>query len=216
MGYLEIIGYKDDAFQSKIDSYTALINPDKYTQNFEISFNEEQGIGTSNASIKYKKSAPQGVSFELIFDGTGILSSARTDVKKEIDTFKKIAYEYNGDIHKPNYLKLIWGNGLNFQCQLTSLSLNYTLFKSDGTPLRAKASVSFKEFQNPKKIAAEAKQGSPDMTHEWVVRAGDSLPQLTQQIYGDSSQYLKVAAFNKLANFRYLIPGTILYFPPLV
>jgi LysM repeat protein len=216
MNLLEITGYKDDAFQSKIDSYTALINPDKYTQNYEIHFNEEQGIGTSNASIKYKKSAPQGVSFELIFDGTGILSSDRTDVKSEIETFKKIAYEYNGDIHKPNYLQLIWGKGLNFKCQLTSLSLNYTLFKSDGTPLRAKASVSFKEFQNPKKIAAEEKKKSPDMTHEWVVRAGDSLPQLAQQIYGDSSQYLKVASFNKLANFRYLIPGTTLYFPPLV
>ncbi|MCE2995301.1 MAG: LysM peptidoglycan-binding domain-containing protein [Cyclobacteriaceae bacterium] len=214
--YLTLIGYKDNAFSNKIDSYRALINPDKYTQSYEIAFNEEQGIGTSNASIKYKKSAPQGVNFELIFDGTGILSSSRTDVQSEITKLKKIAYDYNGDIHKPNYLKLIWGKGLSFPCQLTSLSINYTLFKSDGSPLRAKASVSFKEYQNPKKVAAHADAKSPDMTHEWMVRVGDNLPMLSHKIYGDSSQYLKVAAFNKLDNFRYLVPGTTIYFPPLI
>jgi hypothetical protein len=214
--YLRLIGYKDSAFSNEIDSYRALINPDKYTQNYEIAFNEEQGIGTSNASIKYKESRPQGVSFELIFDGTGILSSSRTDVQSEITKLKKIAYDYNGDIHKPNYLKIIWGRGLSFRCQLTSLSINYTLFKSDGSPLRAKASISCKEYQNPKNVAAHADAKSPDVTHEWLVRLGDNLPMLSHKIYGDSSQYLKVAAFNKLDNFRYLVPGTTIYFPPLI
>ncbi len=214
--YLTIKGYKDNTFSSVTGSYRALINPDKYTHNYEISFNDEQGLGTPNASIKYKKSPPQGLNFELIFDGTGILSSSRTDVSADIASFKKIVYDYNGDIHKPNYVKLIWGKGMNFKCQLTSLSFNYTLFKVDGSPLRAKASVSFKEYQNPTQNAATADNGSPDMTHEWIVKAGDTLPALSSKIYGDSSHYLKVAAYNKLENFRYLRPGTTIYFPPLI
>lgn len=214
--YLTLVGYKDNAFSSKIGSYRALINPDKYTHRYEIAFNEEQGIGTSNASIKYKKTPPQGLDFELIFDGTGVLSNARTDVVADINSFKKIVYDYNGDIHKPNYVKLIWGKGMNFRSQLTSLSLNYTMFRADGSPLRARATVSFKEYQNPTQITANAANGSPDMTHEWLVKAGDTLPALSSQIYGDCSHYLKVAAYNKLDNFRYLKPGTTLYFPPLI
>lgn len=214
--YLTIQGYQDKSFSSQTGTYKALINPDKYTQTYEIAFNDEQGIGTSNASIKYKKSAPQGLNFELLFDGTGVISPSRTDVMKEIDDFKKIVYQYNGEIHKPNYIKLVWGKGMNFKCQLTSLSLNYTLFKVDGTPLRAKAQVSFKEYQSPTQVAANADDQSPDMTHEWIVKAGDTLPALTTRVYGDSRYYLQVAAYNSLDNFRYLKPGTTLYFPPLV
>lgn len=213
--YLKLVGYSDNAFSKMIGTYQALINPDKYTHNFEIVFNDEQGSGTPNATIKYKKSTPQGLSFELIFDGTGILSSTRTDVLSDIENFKKIVYQYNGDIHKPNYIQLTWGDALNFTCQLTSLSINYTMFKSDGSPLRAKASVSFKQYQSPTQVTTNAGNNSPDMTHEIVIKAGDTLPALSYNVYGDSSQYLKVAAFNKLDNFRYLMPGTKVYFPPL-
>lgn len=214
--YLTLVGYKDNAFSSKIGAYRALINPDKYTQNFKIVLNEEQGIGTPMASSKYHKTPPQDLSFEFIFDGTGVLSSTRTDVVSDLNNFKKIAYDYNGEIHKPNYLKLIWGKGMRFQCQLTSLSINFTMFKSDGSPLRAKASASFKEYLNPTQVAANADDQSPDMTHERIIKVGDNLPAMVKEIYGDSSYYLKIASFNKLDNFRSLVPGSKIYFPPLV
>ncbi|MFZ6010891.1 MAG: CIS tube protein [Bacteroidota bacterium] len=214
--YLTLVGYKDKTFKSKIGAYRALINPDKYSQRYEIKFDDEQGIGTSNATLKYKRTTPPGLDFELIFDGTGVLSTSRTDVLSDINNFKKVVYTYNGDIHKPNYIKLIWGKGLSFQCQLTSLSFNYTLFKTDGSPLRARATASFKEYQNPNQVAAHADDESPDMTHEHVVIAGDTLPGLTQKMYGSSTHYLQVASYNKLENFRQLVPGTKLLFPPLI
>lgn len=214
--YLTIVGYKDNAFGTKVGSYRALINPDKYTQNFHVEYNFEQGLGTPNSSIKFKYSPPSDISFELLFDGTGVISQSRTDVQTEIENFKKIVYDYNGEIHSPNYLKLIWGSGLSFQCRLTSLSFNYTLFRSDGTPLRAKGNVSFKNYVSPKQVKTDSDNQSPDMTHERTVRAGDTLPTLTKEIYGDNSHYLKVAAYNKLSNFRYLVPGSVIYFPPLV
>jgi hypothetical protein len=213
--FLTLIGYKDNAMTSQVGTYKALINPDRYSQRYEIHFNEEQGSGTSNATLKYKKTSPPGLDFELLFDGTGVLSASRTDVQGDITNFKNVAYYYNGTIHKPNYLRLTWGKGLRFQCQLTTLSFTYTLFKSDGTPLRAKANVSFKEYQTPAQVAANADNESPDMTHECIVKAGDTLPALTYSIYGDSKYYLDVAAYNKLDNFRQLLPGTKVLFPPL-
>jgi nucleoid-associated protein YgaU len=214
--YLTVVGYSDRDFGTKIGSYRALVNPDKYTENCEIHFDRRQSPGTPNTALKFLKATPKNLNIELLFDGTGILSPNRTDVPADIDSFKKIAYTYNGGIHKPNYLKVIWGKGIRFQCQLTTLTINYTMFRSDGTPLRARATVAFKEYQSPKEICAKTNNSSPDMTHECIVKAGDTLPALTNRIYGDSSHYLKVAAYNKLDSFRYLVPGTTLYFPPLV
>ena len=48
-----------------------------------------------------------------------------------------------------------------------------------------------------------------------TVIAGDTLDRLCHRIYGDPRYYLQVAEANKLGNFRKLVPGTTLVFPPL-
>ncbi len=212
--YLSITAYKDKSFNSKVGTYTVMINPEKYSHTYSVDYSEKQGQGTPDATIKYHKSTPQTISFELVFDATGVVSTSRTDLVSEVNNFKKLAYDYNGDIHSPNYLELNWGEALSFQCRLTSLAINYTLFKPDGTPLRARANVSFKEYQDPEK-ADSASATSPDLTHLVTVIAGDTLPALTYRVYGDSAYYLQVARFNQLDNFRNLTPGTQIQFPPL-
>lgn len=209
---LTIVGYKDEGFSSKVGAYTAMINPASYTQSYGISYNVEQGQGTPDASIKYDKSTPSTMSFELIFDATGVVNPKRTDLSKEIKSLKNIAYDYNGSIHSPNYLKVIWGKAMVYKCRLTSMKINYTLFKSDGSPLRAKVNVDFKEFQTP---SAALDKNSPDMTHVKTVVAGDLLPSLVYDIYQDDSHLLKVAEYNKLDSLLALNPGDKMYFPPL-
>ena len=54
----------------------------------------------------------------------------------------------------------------------------------------------------------------PDLTHIRVVKEGDTLPSMANDIYGDFSYYLEVAKANNLQDFRNLIPGQKLYFPP--
>ncbi|HEU6454372.1 MAG TPA: peptidoglycan-binding protein, partial [Roseateles sp.] len=62
---------------------------------------------------------------------------------------------------------------------------------------------------------AMAQDQSPDLTHKRVVKAGDRLPLLCNEIYGTPHLYLQVAAANGLDDFRNLAPGTQLFFPPL-
>jgi len=216
LSYLTIEAYKDSKFNNKIDSYKVMINPETYTQNYAVEYSKRQASGRSDTSIKYDKSLPQDLSFDLIFDGTGVVDPKRTGLASEIKKFKDIVYTYNGSIHKPNYLKLIWGNNTIFRCHLTSMSINYKLFRPNGSPLRAEVKVSFKNYEDPDAIASQEKKQSPDMTHVVTIVAGDTLPALTYKVYGDSSSYLKVARFNELENFRNLKPGTQLTFPPLI
>lgn len=209
---MTVVGYKDENFSSKVGAYTAMLNPETYSQNFDVQYNVEQGQGTPDATIKYEKSTPSTVNFDLIFDATGVVNSKRTNLASEISKFKKVVYDYNGNIHSPNYLKLIWGKAMLYKCRLTSLKINYTLFKPDGSPLRAKLTVAFKEFQTP---SAALDKNSPDMTHVKTVVAGDLLPSLVYDVYRDESHILKVAEHNKLDSILHLSPGSKLYFPPL-
>jgi len=214
--YLTIEGYKDCKFQSKVGTYQVLINPEKYAEQRTVEYSKQQAQGEPGTSVRYTKSLPANISFDLIFDATGVVDPKRTDLAKEIKQFKDLTYEYNGSIHGTNYLKLSWGSNLTFQCRLESLSLEYTLFAPSGNPLRATAKVSFVEYQNPTQIQNEAQKSSPDMTHLITVVAGDTLPALCYQVYGSTEYFTQVAQYNKLYNYRNLTPGATLQFPPLV
>jgi nucleoid-associated protein YgaU len=60
-----------------------------------------------------------------------------------------------------------------------------------------------------------AQDESPDLTHIRLVKAGDTLPEMCFNIYGDPRYYLDVARQNRLDNFRKLEPGTRIFFPPI-
>ena len=61
-------------------------------------------------------------------------------MQKKVESFQKVT-GYNGDIHRPNYLKVAWGRIQIKRCVLKSASIVYKLFKPSGVPLRAVAST---------------------------------------------------------------------------
>lgn len=219
---MKIIAYSDDTFQTPEGEMSVYINPSQYTHEYSICYNTVQAQGSPGGSPQYNKTLPDVVKFELVFDGTGVVPSALPGVlpflsdgiKSQVDGFLALAFHYNGSIHSPNYLQLSWGT-LAFRCRLSDLKLTYTLFKPDGTPLRARADATFKEYINPKQLAKKANSSSPDLSHVVTVKAGDTLPWLCFTIYGSSVYYIHVARVNGLTDFRSLAPGLQLLFPPL-
>ena len=88
------------------------------------------------------------------------------------------------------------------------------MFRPDGSPLRAIINATFTEVLSQPAAQGEDKKSSPDLTHIRVVKEGDTLPSMANDIYGDFSYYLEVAKANNLQDFRNLMPGQKLYFPP--
>lgn len=198
-------------------SYEALINPETYTQEFKLKFSDDaQGQGTSGQQLKYEYTAPEEMTFDFLFDNTGIIDgNPRDSVAEEIAEFKAVLVEYQGDAHEPRHFKLVWGENSIFKGRVTELSITYKLFLPDGTPTRAVAKVKFKASIEDVKRAAQEDKSSPDLTHVRVVTAGDTLPLMCHRIYGDPAYHLAVAEVNRLENPRRLVPGTRLVFPPL-
>jgi hypothetical protein len=217
MGKLEkvvVTGYSDDRFSATAGSYTLRINPATFTQSAKTTYSPNRTTDTAGRIMRYVTIEPQTVSFEFYLDATGVIEGIDS-VADEIAKFKKVAYDYNGSIHSPNYLHVVWGRALDFKCRLTSADVEYLLFDPDGTPLRAKVKASLVEFVSAAELARRANKSSPDLSLARVAVAGDSLPLMCFRIYGDSRYYLEVARYNGFIDFRNLQPGTRVLFPPL-
>lgn len=219
---MTITAYTDPGFTAKApgtNPFVVWINPSSYSYTRKIAYNDRQAQGSAGPSPEFNRVGDEDISFELIFDATGVIpvptgQSYANGVTDAINQFIGLVATLKGSIHSPNYLILGWAQ-LQFQCVLTNLKIDYTLFSPSGVPLRARMSVDFKSYTSEAMLSKGTPKSSPDLTHVVTVLSGDTLPALCYKIYGDSGYYSKVARYNGLSGFRQLKPGTELLFPPL-
>ncbi|HEX8113619.1 MAG TPA: hypothetical protein VF516_38070 [Kofleriaceae bacterium] len=211
----------DDVARGKrpVLEFEAMFNPASYSQTYAIQWARQQGINSTGAELGYARSLPGELALDLVVDGTGVneigvLAATRKTVSERVQELIDVTFNYNGAIHQANYLLVTWGK-LSFSCRLASLTVNYTRFDRDGTPLRAELKVALVSDESAKKLAKEKQATSPDLTHARIVKSGDTLPLLTKAIYGSSARYLDVARYNDLDDFRNLPAGLEIVFPPL-
>lgn len=197
-------------------TFKVMLNPEGYSRKWDIVYNDEQAIGETGKDKKFSKMGTAKLTLKkIVLDGTGVVAPTGPGVDQRIENLKKTVYSYDGKSHEPSRVKVSWGS-LMFYGRLTSLSIDYTLFKPDGTPLRAEVAMEFENSICPTTAKLKANSSSPDLTHLVEVGAGDTLPLLCQRIYGDVAYYPDVAKINNLPGLIRLQPGTTLRFPPLV
>jgi LysM repeat protein len=216
---LTIGTYKDSDYQKRIKAgaFKAFINPTGFSMTYKTKHNTEQAEGAPKANLGFIASPPSDLQLEFLFDGTGVTEAnsgnklinkiaeklgkgkafAKTAVKDQINAFYKATGELDGTIHKPYNVILNWGD-FEFKGTLSEFTIEYKLFNNEGQPLRAIGKAKFSESISPELAAKEAKKESPDLTHKRTVKAGDTLPLITESIYGDSKYYLEVAKVNNI------------------
>jgi Contractile injection system tube protein len=215
---LRILAFKSPDYEPPSHAtFTAYVNPTEIALSSELEWDAKGGAGTTGSRMNFKKRKPGDLSLSFFLDGTGanlLPNGERPDVQKMIREFQDVT-EYNGEIHRPNYLKVMWGTLAVKRCVLKSATITYKLFAPSGIPLRAVIAATFTDNSDDKTRVALAADQSADLTHARIVRAGDTLPSLCHEVYGDPRLYLEVAAANGLDDFRQLEPGSELIFPPL-
>jgi len=196
--------------------FEALINPETYTLEYKVKTSDGQGQGTSGAQIKFEYTLPEELTFDFLFDNTGLIDGqANPDgVADDVHVFRDLLTKYQGDSHEPYHLKLVWGN-LIFKGRAIEVGITYKLFNPDGQPIRAVVRAKFKGSIEDKKRAALEDRTSADLTHRRAVRPGDTLPFMCFEVYGDPRHYLFVADFNQIDDVRGLTVGAPIRFPPL-
>lgn len=213
---MRLVAYSDENYNSKVSEYVVMLNPESLKWGRSIEYNDEQPIDSSAPSQKYKQTKGEKLSFDITIDCSGVVDSSRVDLPTEMTNLSSVVYDYNGKIHRPNFVAIYWGKGLSFQGILTSFDTSFTYFRPDGTALRAKVSLAFTSYIDTKLRAKEDGDESPDITHLVNIVEGDTLPQISQNIFNSPDYYIQLARFNGLNKFRQLKPGTQLIVPPLL
>lgn len=216
-GYLKA-GKEGTGESDKVDFITQ-INPSSLILSKKINRNkDEKPHGKQNISTVGSVEADQ-LKFELIFDSTGVINDERSDVKyvqEKIQELEKVVYDFQSDSHQSNFVEIKWGKHFLFRGHLISISINYTLFDSNGDALRAKVNLSFDGFIPPAKFEKDKSFASSDMSHIKFPNQSNTITQYCSEIYGDPKYVIQIAQYNQLVNFRKLQAGQRLEFPPLI
>jgi hypothetical protein len=110
------------------------------------------GGGSSPLEVEFTGAEGRSLTIEMLFDGYEKDGGRAVDVRSQVDLLTKLATvrmpdSNNEQERRPHHCVISWGSrGLpKFECVIESLSTKYSMFSSDGEPLRATCTVKLKE-----------------------------------------------------------------------
>ncbi|PWU14362.1 MAG: peptidoglycan-binding protein [Verrucomicrobia bacterium] len=205
-------------------------NPTEYTLNKGAQIAEITIPGLDSPLLQFVRGQTESLSLDLFFDTTESgMDDTAISVTSLTDKFYKLV-KMNGTSHAPPICFFAWGEDFpgrrnygsagsqqrhGFKCVVESVRQRFTLFSPQGVPLRATLTISLREYKTLKEQIDELNLSSPDRTHSHVVQVGETINQISANIYNDSTQWRAIAIANSLTDPLDLHPGTVLVIPPL-
>ncbi len=196
-------------------SVTCHFNPDTFTLDRTIQWNVETTQGDDLPRVTFAGGQASDLSMTLLFDTTDTGNDVRNSYTvllelAQVDASTKNAKTGQGE---PPLCRFEWGRFLTFTAVITKLSQKFSMFKADGTPVRAEVTVTFKQVEEA------ARPQNPTTRTEsrkiWIVHEGQTLDWIAYKEYGDPAHWRHIAETNHLANPLELKPGQVLKLVPL-
>lgn len=146
----------------------AQFNPKELQIESPIGWKEHASIGAQSVATKPMEFTGMGVEtmkVELVFDA---FEEDNDAVVNSINTLKQMAQvrepnepkakgvkQVKGVKQRPNFCVATWGTQQPFRCVIESISVKYTMFSTDGTPVRATVMLGLKSGRRTIDTAAE-------------------------------------------------------------
>jgi hypothetical protein len=196
-------------------SVTCMFNPFEYSVSMSNSYMENPKQQSDTPQGEFFKAGAQTLKLILVFD----TYEADTDVSAETNKLWKFmltkTQEESSQNEKiePPQVAFEWGV-FKFVSYITSMTQKFTLFKKDGTPVRASVDVTFTQYtdvddyqkQNPT-------SGGGPIERVWQVVAGDRLDNIAAQVYDDAAKWRLIAIHNRITDPLAIRPGQQLRIP---
>jgi hypothetical protein len=185
--------------------------PPEYSMEKSNTFAEMAIPGLESPYIQFVKGNAASITLEVFYDTYEKNIDVRTVTDKLTDLMN-----IDPKLHAPRPLQFIWGMKSRdpFNCVLEKVTKKFTMFSTDGIPVRARLSITLKEFKKELNDREKSTQ-SPDKSKVYLVKQGDSLWEIAYREYGDPSEWRPIAEINHILNPRFLRPGMNLIVPPL-
>ena len=215
------IAQEDKAFLTNVETnerIPCLFNPTEYTLTKSNSWSPVTVVGFNVPPTEFTGGKPTTMKLDLFFDTYEMDRDVRdyTDKVLRLAKISRDTVDASTKRGRPPRVMFNWGKVFSFQAVITSLSVRYTLFKSDGTPVRAMVNVGLQECKDAEVHPGQnpTSRGAPGHTVH-VVRPGDTINLVAAKEYGDPTVWRFIAETNSLDNPMDLRPGQVLEIPPL-
>jgi hypothetical protein len=189
-------------------------NPREYSVSKSATWHKTPAKGAKSApKQEFLGANPRTMQMELFFDAW---ESSTHDVAKDVDTLLEWTTPTQKSIaaNKPNPPIVIfhWGGTASFDAYVKQVSAKFTLFRPDGTALRATVGVTFEEVpkEQPKQNPTS---GGPPGRRIHVFAAGETLHSVAYAEYGDPALWRALALANDLDDPLRMRPGARLLVP---
>lgn len=195
-------------------------NPTEYSVSKSANWNTPQrSMGTkAGAKPNFVGSNPQTVSLSIFFDDWEALAGDVTKpVEQLLDWCTPNRKSIGNEKPQPPVLKFIWGSNAHLvehKFYLQSVNAKYTMFRRDGTPVRATADIKLNEVPTDPP-PTNPTSGSIHARRSHLIGQGDTLQSIANEEYGKPSLWRGLAVFNDIDDPLRLKLGSRILLPTL-
>jgi hypothetical protein len=199
----------DESGNSLGNPIKVCFNPTQYSIEKSNQFQSTSIPGLSLPIAQFVNGNAKTLTMDLFFDSY----EEGVDVRKYTDRITNLL-KINVKLHAPPLCRFKWGS-LEFTATLERVAQQFTMFLDNGYPVRAKLSVTFKEYKSVTQQLQEISRESSDRTKRRVIVKGETLSLIAGNEYGDPALWRHIAKANKIDNPRILEAGKVIFIPPL-
>ena len=171
------------------EKIACLFNPTEYTIAKTNNWQAKPVVGKNVPKMEFTGGGARSMTVELLFD---VFEDPLGDVRNHTDKLWKLLLtdpsKQNTSTKKarPPYILFEWGDNWHFKAAITSLSIRFTLFRHNGVPVRALASITLMEAidENDKPGTNPTSYAEPGMKRR-MVKPRDTLAAIAYEEYGN-------------------------------
>ncbi len=193
---------------------TFLFNPQSYSISKDANwFRLDDATAMETATPVWRGAGARTMSVEVMLDAS---FSSNGGIQPDVDLLfaccQPTMMSLLMQMPSPPFVIFGWGLTIGFLSYMRSVNAQYSLFRPDGTPLRATASLVMEEI--PLNIPAQNPTSGGRVRRTRTVIAGDTLQSIARSEYGKPTLWRAIANANDIDDPLRLAPGTTLLIPP--
>lgn len=183
---------------------TCLFNPNEYAISKANAWTVKPVVGASLPSPQFSGGHARELTLNLLFDAdpsSGDVTSATDALFAMMEVNSSLASGRTNQARPPS-ITFAWGTFTSFKAVCSRLNVQFTMFKPDGTPIRATAALTLIQVEKDPRsgqgtpAAAQNPTTRAERMRVHIIRAGDSLQSIAYAHYGDPNRWRTIAREN--------------------
>jgi hypothetical protein len=200
-------------------------NPQRYAISKANEWRATPVVGASLPTLQFGGGMGRELELELLFDASDSSSTDVREVTDQLFLMMEVTQPASGDTNsaRPPTVTFSWGPTVTFTAVCRNLAVTYTLFRADGTPIRAFVALTLVQVEKADSRSGSGPAAAQNPTTRasgrlsvHVVQEGDSLTVLSYQAYGDPTRWRDIAEANGIDDPLRLRRGQALIVPEAV